>query len=70
MEEIWKDVIGYENKYEVSNLGRVRSCPRNTSGYGRTEYLIMKQSKDKRGYMTIGLMMNGKIGRASCRERV
>lgn len=63
MEEIWKDVIGYENKYEVSNLGRVRSCPRNTSGYGRADYLIMKQSKDKGGYMTIGLRLNGKKSR-------
>ena len=25
MEEIWKDIEGYEGKYEVSNLGRVRS---------------------------------------------
>lgn len=28
MEEIWKDVVGYEGLYEVSNLGRVRSLPR------------------------------------------
>lgn len=63
MEEIWKDVIGYENKYEVSNLGRVRSCPRNTSGLGRADYLIMKQSKDRGGYMIIGLMLNGKKSR-------
>ena len=25
MEEIWKDIKGYEGKYQVSNLGRVRS---------------------------------------------
>lgn len=25
MEEIWKDVVGYEGLYQVSNLGRVRS---------------------------------------------
>jgi hypothetical protein len=28
MEEIWKDVIGYEGFYQVSNLGRVRSFDR------------------------------------------
>lgn len=28
MEEIWKPVAGYEGRYEVSNLGRVRSVPR------------------------------------------
>ncbi len=25
MEEIWKDVVGYEGLYQVSNLGRVKS---------------------------------------------
>ena len=25
MEEIWKDIECYEGKYQVSNLGRVRS---------------------------------------------
>lgn len=24
--EIWKDIPGYENLYEASNLGRVRTC--------------------------------------------
>lgn len=24
MEELWKDVVGYEGKYQVSNLGRVK----------------------------------------------
>lgn len=28
-EEIWKDVIGYEGLYQVSNLGRIKSLPRN-----------------------------------------
>lgn len=26
--EIWKDVVGYERYYQVSNLGNVRSCER------------------------------------------
>lgn len=25
--EVWKDCVGYEGKYKVSNLGRVKSCP-------------------------------------------
>lgn len=28
MEEIWKDVKGYEGLYQVSNLGRIKSYPR------------------------------------------
>lgn len=30
MNEIWKPVLGWENLYEVSNHGRVRSLPRQT----------------------------------------
>jgi len=25
MKEIWKDITGYEGKYQVSNLGNVRT---------------------------------------------
>lgn len=38
MEEIWKDIKGYEGKYQVSNLGNVRSVDRfvlSTSGRNR-----------------------------------
>ena len=28
MNEIWKDVVGYEGYYLVSNLGRVKSVKR------------------------------------------
>ena len=28
MEEIWKDIVGYEGLYQVSNLGRVKSLDR------------------------------------------
>ena len=27
MEEVWKDIPGYEGLYQVSNLGRVKSLP-------------------------------------------
>lgn len=30
MEEIWKDIAGYEGLYQVSNLGRVKSLERKT----------------------------------------
>ena len=25
MQEIWKDIVGYEGLYQISNLGRVKS---------------------------------------------
>jgi hypothetical protein len=28
MDEVWKDVIGYEGYYSVSNIGRVESLNR------------------------------------------
>ena len=36
MEEIWKDIEGYEGFYQVSNQGRVRSIEREIIRNGRT----------------------------------
>nr|UVX78837.1 MAG: zinc-binding loop region of homing endonuclease [Bacteriophage sp.] len=51
MEEIWKDISGYEGKYQVSNFGRIK----NSKG------LILKTIKDKDSYLTINLYKNRKI---------
>ena len=56
MEEIWKDIINYEGKYEVSNLGRVRSLSYNGTG----EIKLLKPGTNKRGYKRVGLCKNGK----------
>ena len=32
MEEIWKDVVGYEGLYQISNLGRIKSVERFRKG--------------------------------------
>lgn len=55
-EEIWKDVEGYEGYYKVSNLGRVKSLPRN--GTINTER-IMKPKLSKTGYLTVHLRKSG-----------
>lgn len=47
--EIWKDIDGYDGKYQVSTWGRVRSA----SG-------IMKTYLNGKGYEKIGLSKNGK----------
>ena len=55
MKEIWKDVVGYEGLYQVSNLGRVKSLPRTT-----TKGVVLKQQTNKRnGYCYVELSMNG-----------
>ena len=47
--ELWKDIKGYEGKYQVSNIGRVR----NTSGK------VLTQKTQNRGYRHV-LLSNGK----------
>lgn len=54
MNEIWKDIENYEGLYQVSNLGRVKSLPRNTA-----HLRIMTPRKDRGGYLYIGLTKNG-----------
>ena len=57
--EIWKAVVGYEGKYEVSSIGRVRSIPRyvrNSVGSQTfVEGKILTASKNKAGYMHVSL---------------
>ena len=54
--EIWKDIEGYEGKYQVSNKGRVKSLSYNKTG--RED--IMKQRKSTNGYLMANLCKNGK----------
>lgn len=51
-DEKWRPVLGYEGKYEVSIIGRVRSL------VARDAPLIMKQILRKDGYMQVQLKVN------------
>ena len=62
MEEIWKDIEGYEGLYQVSNYGRVKSLPKihkTTKNYNKLGYItkekILKQRKTQRGYFLVTL---------------
>lgn len=57
MDEIWKDIPGYENKYQVSNLGNVRSL--NYKRSGNTQ--LLKLNKTTKGYPDITLSKNSKV---------
>src|SRR5690349_5430393 len=54
IEEIWKDVVGYEGYYQVSNLGRIKSIQRTLIKSNGTPQIvpscILKTSIDKYGY--------------------
>ena len=55
--EIWKDIEDYENLYQISSLGRVKSL-----GNDKTrKEKILKPAKDKDGYLYVGLSKQGKI---------
>lgn len=40
MTEIWKDVLNYEDQYQVSNLGRIRSKDRLVNTKGNATRLV------------------------------
>ena len=57
MEEIWKDIEGYEGLYQVSNLGNVKSL-----NYRQTKReKILKSVNDKDGYLFVSLCKNSVI---------
>lgn len=60
MDEIWKDITGYEGYYQVSNKSRVRSLDR-IDCIGRNKIgVVLKDGKDKGGYRLISLNRDGK----------
>ena len=64
MSEIWKKVIGYENTYEVSNLGNIKSLSRIDSRNRVRGGFLMKLTKRVRdGYVEVGLSKAGKVKR-------
>jgi hypothetical protein len=53
--EIWKPIIGYENLYEISNLGNVKSLQK-----GFKKEKILKNRPNNLGYVRVDLRSNGK----------
>ena len=64
MEEIWKDIKGFEGLYQVSNLGRVRGLDRiavSKRGWSKkVKGEILTPSKHHYGYLQVSLTKNGK----------
>ena len=65
MIEIWKSIIGYEESYEISNFGRIRSidrtiiCKNGNPQFNKGK--VLSPSKDKDGYLQIHLSKKGKL---------
>lgn len=56
MEEIWKDIEGWDGTYQVSNLGRVKRV-KTILGFKTEKFL--NPSKNKDGYVQVNLSKNG-----------
>ena len=62
-EEEWRDVLGFEELYQVSNLGNVRTVKRG-------EATVMAQEKQQNGYLSVHLRNRGIERRASVHRLV
>lgn len=51
MKEIWKPLKDYEGRYEVSNLGNIRSLNYHLTG----KMQLLKQQKNKDGYLYVSV---------------
>ena len=62
MNEIWKDVVGFENLYQVSNFGRIKrnkhfiECKNGNKRFFKEKILFYK--KNKKGYIRVHLRSN------------
>lgn len=58
MREIWKPILGFENLYVVSNLGKVKrlstDSKKGSGNYARSEHLI-SQRENNNGYRMVDL---------------
>lgn len=69
MKEVWKDVVGYEGIYQISNLGRVKSLEREVNiklfniGWSKRKIpeSIRKQTIFKNGYAGVQLHKQQKL---------
>lgn len=62
--EIWKDIIGYEGLYQVSNMGRVKSLARlkknGCNSFQKIPEILRELRKDKGGYFNVDLWKDNK----------
>lgn len=68
MQEKWKDILGFEGRYQVSDLGRVKSLAfmqryllRNgKEAFRRTRERMLAQQPNNGGYLLVKLWLNNK----------
>lgn len=64
--EIWKDVVGYEGLYQISNSGKIKSL-----NYRSTKNkIILKNGLNTRGYSVVSLSKKGNVKSFSIHQLV
>ena len=62
--EVWKDISGYEGRYQVSNLGNVRSLDRlvasKNGSFASRKGQTLIQNKRRSGYLCVNLCTHGR----------
>lgn len=61
MKELWKDIDGYEGLYQVSSIGRIKSCDKIVDGsYNSKHHIkekILKPFKTGSGYIALSIRL-------------
>lgn len=61
IKEIWKDIIGYEHLYQISNYGNVKSKAGNKKGTGNGKReRLLKLKENEKGYLIAQLWKENK----------
>jgi len=70
--EQFRDIAGYEGLYQVSNLGNVKSLPREVfgKGYYMTKEKMLKPGVDTGGYFNVRLCKDGKLNTLTIHQLV
>lgn len=55
MVEIYRDVVGHEEYFQISNLGNL---------YSKRTRIVLKQTPNKNGYLQVSTKIGGRLGRA------
>jgi len=59
--EIWKDIPGYEGKYQASNLGRIRSLDRIDVAGRKLKGIVLSLSLGGNGYYNVTLHYGNRV---------
>jgi|688.fasta_scaffold872797_1 hypothetical protein len=73
MQEVWKDIVGYEESYQVSNLGNVKALRRKFTPNGATRFTEEKLANlyiNRHGYVKVQISKNSKQKQVSVHRLV